>query len=157
MWIVAKIKKNNFTIFAKKLEEKLSNINFYFPKIKGKKLNKNLLGNYVFCFHKSFEKENFQNSLIYTKGLDYFLNNDNSNQIEIKDFINFCKEHEDENGFIKNSFFKHRINSKGKFTYGPFINSLFKVLEFKKNKLVVEIGNFKVNISDNESALYQPS
>ena len=54
-------------------------------------------------------------------------------------------------------FFKHRINSKGKFTYGPFINSLFKVLEFKKNKLVVEIGNFKVNISDNESALYQPS
>ena len=52
MWIVAKIKNNNFNIFSKNLKEKLNEVNFYFPKIKEKIINKNLLGNYVFCYHK---------------------------------------------------------------------------------------------------------
>ena len=157
MWIVAKIKKDNFKIFKSKLLEKLSNINFYFPKIKGKTKDKNLLGNYIFCYHDSFIKENLRNSFNYTRGLEYFLNGSSSDQKELDNFINYCKKHEDNHGFIKNSFFKNRIDSNGRFTYGPFINSLFKIVGFKKNKLVVEIGNFKVNISDNESAIYQPS
>ena len=157
MWIVAKIKKDNLKIFKNKIMERLSNIILYYPKIKGKIKDKNLLGNYIFCYHKSFKKENLRNSFNYTKGLEYFLSGNSFNQKELNAFINYCKNHEDSNGFIKNSFFKNKIDSNGKFTYGPFINSLFKVVEFKKNKLVVEIGNFKVNISDNESALYQPS
>ena len=144
MWIVAKIKKDNLKIFKSKLLKKLSNINFYFPKIKGKTKNKNLLGNYIFCYHDSFIKENLRNSLNYTRGLEYFLNGSSSDQKELDNFINY-------------SFFKNRIDSNGRFTYGPFVNSLFKIVGFRKNKLVVEIGNFKVNISDNESAIYQPS
>ena len=38
-----------------------------------------------------------------------------------------------------------------------FINSLFEVLKIDKSKLLVQIGNLRVNISDNEKALYQPS
>ncbi len=157
MWVVAKIKNNNFNIFSQNLSEKLNGVNFYFPKIKEKNLNKNLLGNYVFCNHKLFREKNLKLSLNYTKGLEYFLNCDFTNQQEITKFISYCKSHEDQNGFIKNSFFKEKLSRNGKFICGPFINSLFKVLKIEKNKLLVQIGNLRVNISDNEKALYQPS
>tara|TARA_B100001989_G_C24482419_1_gene435164 strand:- start:516 stop:989 length:474 start_codon:yes stop_codon:yes gene_type:complete len=157
MWIVAKIKNNNFNIFSQNLSEKLKGVSFYFPKIKEKDLNKNLLGNYVFCNHKLFSDRNFKLSLNYTKGLEYFLNYDFTNQKEIIKFISYCKYHEDQNGFIKNSFFKEKLIKNGKFICGPFINNLFKVLKIEKNKLFVQIGNLRVNISDNEKALYQPS
>ena len=58
---------------------------------------------------------------------------------------------------IKNSFFKEKLIKNGKFICGPFINSLFEVLKIEKGKLLVQIGNLRVNISDNEKALYQPS
>ena len=48
MWIVAKLKIKILN-FSKNLKEKLNGVIFYFPKIKEKDLNKNLLGNYVFC------------------------------------------------------------------------------------------------------------
>ena len=157
MWIVAKIKNKNFKIFSKNLKEKLNGVIFYFPKIKEKDLNKNLLGNYVFCHHKLFSDTNFKLSLNYTKGLEYFLNCDFTNQQEITKFISYCKHHEDQGGFIKNSFFKEKLIKNGKFICGPFINSLFEVLKIEKGKLLVQIGNLRVNISDNEKALYQPS
>ena len=68
MWIIAKVKKKNFEIFKKELEEKLkSKVTFYFPKvlIKKKTLSgsiktniKNLLGTYIFCYLQNLETKN---------------------------------------------------------------------------------------------------
>ena len=65
MWIVAKIKNNNFKIFEKEFSKKFINekIVFYYPKIKsnsysnGKKIEKHisLLENYVFCKCEKFQ------------------------------------------------------------------------------------------------------
>ena len=61
MWVVAKIKFNEFDIFKKELEKKLETKPlFYNPKIqveknqksKIKKCSKSILENYIFCFHK---------------------------------------------------------------------------------------------------------
>ena len=49
-------------------------------------------------------------------------------QIEISNFINYCKLHEDQNRFIQNSFFKESLKSKGKITNGRFSNYIFDIL-----------------------------
>ena len=67
--------KNKILKFFSKFERKLNGVIFTFQN-KGKDLNKNLLGNYVFCHHKLFSDTNFKLSLNYTKGLEYFLNCD---------------------------------------------------------------------------------
>ena len=155
MWLIAKIKQKNIGIFSNEMKKKLKGLNLYFPKIKNNLKSKNLLGNYIFCYHSyfsnTFEKEKYKN----TKGLEYFLNTIDRNQKEIKKFVDNCKKHEDEDGYIKNSFFKNNLNENGKFTYGPFINYLFKTIRKDKNDIIVKIGNFKLKISDNEKALYQ--
>ena len=56
--------------------------------------------------------------------------------------------HEDENGFIKNSFFKNSINEKGKFLNGPLSNYIFSLIKKEKNKIKVLIGEVKISISD---------
>ena len=52
-----------------------------------------------------------------------------TNQISIKRFINFCKNHEDEYGNITNSFFRKVILNQGKFISGPFSNYLFDLIK----------------------------
>lgn len=165
MWIVAKIKNNNSEIFKNELSKKTSkkDIIFYEPKYtyelysKGKKIEKtkSLLENYIFCKHECFLNLS-TNSLKFIKGLQFFLDGNFSSQKEINNFIKICKLHEDENGLIKNSFFKRFLTYKGKFVSGPFRNLIFDLIKKNNNDLKISIGNFLVTVSDKFKYIYRP-
>ena len=157
MWIVAKIKKNNLNLFCSELIKKLPDIKYYFPKISRKSgENKNLLINYVFCFHASFKKQSSLDINKTTKGLECFLGTSVKDQEDIKRFINFCKNHEDEYGNITNSFFRKVILNQGKFISGPFSNYLFDLIKKDKEKISILIGDIPITVSNKSKHLYQP-
>ncbi len=158
MWIVAKIKKNNLNLFCSELQKKISDIEYYFPKIIRKsKKKRNLLINYVFCFHSSFQKKSLLDINKTTKGLEYFLETNTNDQEDIKKFINFCKKHEDEYGSITNSFFKKIILNQGKFITGPFSNYLFNLIKKDKKKISILVGDMSIIVSNKSKNLYQPA
>ena len=83
MWTIIKFDKKKLELLKKDFKEKLGeDFTIYKPKLAFKKyknnklINKefNLLGDYLFCFHKKFEDSKVINSLVYTRGLKYFLN-----------------------------------------------------------------------------------
>ena len=165
MWIVAKVKNNEFRVFEKDLIGKLgSSIEFYYPKIeynkcfknKIQRLEKYALGNYVFCYNKNFNNSFFLNKFKFTKGLEYFLNGYYQNQNEIIKFIKYCKSLENKKGFLTQAFFKSLINKKGKFISGPFTNMMFEIIEKQKNKMKIIVDNVVMTISDNNNYLYRP-
>ena len=165
MWVVAKIKKNEINVFKKKLNEKFNNeIEFYYPKIQAHKYEKNklkkveklILENYIFCYHKKFEDLKSIYEVKFVKGLDYFLNGYLKNQEQVIKFINFCKKSENKDGYLTLSFFKSIISKKAEFISGPFTNMVFEILERQKNKMKILIGNMVTTISDNNNYLYRP-
>ncbi len=164
MWIVAKVKTKELNIFKVKLVEKLGkDIKFYHPKIEYSKYIKDkvkrkelpILENYIFCFHTKFNESNFLSTISFVKGLQYFLKGHEFAQTEIIKFINYCKTFENENGYLKQSFFKTTIIKKGRFISGPFANMIFEILERQKNKLKILVGNIVTTISDNKNCIYR--
>ena len=156
MWIVAKIDtKKIFTLKNEFFQKLGSNVKFYVPKLRLKKFMNSkiqikenyLLGNYVLCFHKDFEKRSVLTSLKYCKGLKYFLNDLYSSQKEILNFIYKCKENEDKNGFLKQSFFDFKNNDKYEFISGPFTNLIFTLLSQNKIYINASIGKYKISVS----------
>ena len=92
MWIVAKIKTEQSSIFKQQLKSKLDDqVVYYEAKIfherKNLKIEKNILGNYIFCFHKKFQDNRNLTKIRYTKGLKYFLSGYQITQSEIQTFI----------------------------------------------------------------------
>ena len=165
MWVVAKIKSNEFDMFKKELEKKLQTKPlFYNPKIqieknqksKIKKFSRSILENYIFCFNKSFNDTKFTQQLKFVKGLRFFLNGYNLNQKEIVDFINYCKSFENNEGFIKALFFKRIISKKAKFISGPFTNMFFDIIEKQKNKLKIIVGGIVTTVPYDKNYLYRP-
>ena len=166
MWLVAKYNKNNLNILRKNLKDKLDeNIKFYNPKIHYQKIiknkirsyEKNILVNYVLCYHDNFKKKSFLNYLSSTKGLDYFLPNFETNQKNLIDFINNCKNNEDERGFIKQCFFSSDNLKRIKFLQGPFAGQIFKVISQQKGNINILVGNITTSISSKASLLYLPN
>ena len=109
MWIIAKVKLKECFMFKKNLKEAVGEqLAFYQPKILQKKfttknkLKKNIskfvLGSYIFCKSDKFFDKKFVKGLAYVQGLKYFLSDCQSNQKEISDFIDRCKNNEDCNG-----------------------------------------------------------
>ena len=165
MWIVAKVKSKELNIFKIKLLEKLGEgIKFYHPKIeyhkyfrdKLKRMELPILENYIFCYHEKFNKSDFLSTIRFIKGLEYFLKGHQAAQKEIIKFINYCKDYENEKGYIKQTFFKTKIIKKGKFISGPFSNMIFEILEKQKNKLKILVGNIVTTISDSKNYIYRP-
>ena len=164
MWVILKFDKKNLSLLKKDFLKNLGNdVKFYTPKLKLQKKIKNklqniesfLLGDYLLCFHKSFENKDIINSLKYTKGLKYFLNNFKETQEEIKNFIKKWKSNEDEHGFIKQCFFEFKENGIFQFLTGPFINSKFKIVDRQNSKLKILIGRFTTTVSK-ENYLFRP-
>ena len=154
MWIVTLA--NNSEFLKKELLKKISNLKIYFPKGKSKKnKSKNILGNYLFCYSETFKTNN---NLIYNlknlKGLKKILFADKISQKEISNFVDHCKSHEDDNGFIKNSFFKDSLVFKGKIENGPFSNYIFNIISKDKKRIKATIGDIKFSISDNSKFFY---
>ena len=165
MWIVAKVKSRELNIFKENLVKKFGiDTKFYSPKIeyhkyfknKLKKIEKSILENYVFCYHKQFDKNENINKVKFMKGLDYFLCGYGRDQSEIIKFIKYCKDNENREGYIMPAFFKSMIIKKAKFISGPFTNMIFEVLGKEKNKLKILIGNIVTTIPDKQNYLYRP-
>ncbi len=160
MWAVLKIDKNCSSFLKKEFREKLgNNVKFYAPKLKLKKfyskrsLTKevSLLGDYLLCFHKSFKEKSIVNTLKYCKGLKYFLTDFINSQEDIVKFVNKCKIHEDNDGFLKPTFFEIKKNLKYEFTSGPFTNLVFSILYENKLSIKALIGNYKITVSKEQN------
>ena len=96
MWVVIKYKSKEFNLLKKNLIDNLENKPlFYIPQIKNKKkvknkllsFEKNILENYLICFHKSFSDINLTSKLRYLRGISYFLSGYKNSQKEIINFI----------------------------------------------------------------------
>ncbi len=164
MWTIIKINKKNLSLLKKDFLVKLGNdVKFFIPKLKLNIFNKSklltkesfLLGDYILCFHKDFEKKSILSSLKYTRGLKYFLTDFLSAQDEIEKFILKCKENEDEKGFIKSSFFDFRKCKNYEFISGPFTRMIFSIINENKINLKVLIGNRMATVSK-ERNLFRP-
>ena len=164
MWTVIKIDKKKISLLKQEIIEKIGkDVKFYAPKLKLKKYVKSrilikenyLLGDYLLCFHKEFNKDSVLMLLKYCKGLKYLLNNFSSCQKEIEHFIFKCKENEDFDGYIKQSFFSFKNKGKFEFISGPFTNLIFSILEENKNSIKALIGNYKLSVSKEEN-LFRP-
>ncbi len=164
MWAIIKIEKGKLATIKKEFFSKLGNdVKFYIPKMKLNKFCKTkvltkesyLLGDYLLCFHKDLSKSSVINYLKYCKGLKYFLKNFQSSQNEIEKFISKCRENEDKDGYIKQTFFNLKINCKFEFISGPFTNLIFSILY--ENKFYVEalMGKYKLTVSKQKN-LFRP-
>ena len=165
MWIVLKYKKNEFGFLKKDLKKSLGDLpQIFCPKFKYKKLvknklhllEKNILDDYLICYHEKFQNVNTLTTLKNLRGLKYFLTNSKINQREIINFINFCKKNQDSDGYIKQSFFEFSNMKKGIFLSGPFTNTIFNVVEKQKDKLKILIGKITTTITKNSDYLYRP-
>ena len=159
MWTIIKFDKKNLSLLKEDLNKKLGkDYKIYIPKIRTQRFVNNkliykdveLLGDYLFCFHKSFNKRQTISSLKFSRGLKYFLEGFNECQKEISIFINKCKSSESDKGFLSKNFFDLNLNKKYKFSSGPFTNMIFKIIDLQRNKIKVLVGNLKTTIDRNE-------
>ncbi len=158
MWVVCKYKRSELNLLKINLKKSLDrNIKFYIPKIKYKKIFKNkikfteenILEEYMFCYHPIFSNKKILNLLSFTKGLKYFLTN-NWNQIEIKNFLEYCKKFENKEGYLTQKFFYNENMIKAKFLDGPFANMMFEIISRNKNKIRISLGKIETTISTNK-------
>ncbi len=159
MWTVVKFDKKNFHLLKEDFKKKIgTEYIIYRPKIliqknkKNKLINEefNLLGDYLFCYHKNFNNSETINKLKFTRGLKYFLHGFIQSQKEIKKFIQKCKNYENNEGYLMQNFFELYTNSKYKFTSGPFVEMIFKIINLQKNKINILLGNMKTTIKKDE-------
>ena len=138
MWTILKFEKKYLGLLKKDLSNKLGDeVKFYLPKLKFQKFKKNklynsemlLLGDYLFCYHSGFRNNKIINALKYCRGLKYFLSNCFNSQRSIDEFIKKCLNHEDDQGYIRQSFFE--FNSNEEFT---------RVLGFDMNGTSIPAG-----------------
>tara|TARA_B100001123_G_scaffold83785_1_gene95805 strand:+ start:33 stop:530 length:498 start_codon:yes stop_codon:yes gene_type:complete len=164
MWAILKFDKKKLAFLEKEFSKKLGKDyiiyipKLFFQKYKNNKLiNKefNLLGDYLFCFHKNLRYDRTVNSLGYTRGVKYFLNGFARSQKEIQKFVNKCKESENKRGHLSQDFFEININSRYKFSTGPFTNMIFKIIELQRNKINILMGDIKTTIKKKEF-LFRP-
>lgn len=156
MWLVIKYKKNQLEALKKSVSSLIGEKpEFYIPKIKINKIlkgkivenKKNLLNKYIFCRHKKFGEFNFINLLNYAKGIQLVLKGLLENQKKIIDFINFCRSHENEDGFIKQSFFNNLNKNQIQFQSGPFSKEIFEVIEEENKEIKILKNNLKIKVS----------
>ena len=136
MWIIIKYKKNELILLSKELRNKIGlDCKIYLPKFSAKKFKNNklinyeinLLGDYAFFFHKSFEYKESFSKIKFVKGLKYILQNFHQSQNEIKMFINKCKEFENGNGYLSKNFFDLEIKKNINFLLDHLQTRFFKL------------------------------
>jgi len=166
MWIVIKYKKKEFNFLKKDFRKILGDLPLIFkPKIKYEKfiknklhlLEKDILGDYLICYHKKFQEVGMLPILRNLRGLKYFLIDSKINQKEILNFIDYCKKNEDVDGYLKQSFFDFSNIEKGIFLSGPFTNMIFNVIENQGHYLKVLVGKITTTITKNSNYLYRPA
>ena len=159
MWAIIKFDRKNLNLMIEDFKKKLGNdFVIYRPKILIQKYKNNklvnkefyLLNDYLFCFHKDFEKKCTLERLKFSKGLKYFLDGFFESQKDIKFFIERCKNLEDEKGYVSENLFGLDKNLSYKFSSGPFAEKIFKIINFEKNRINILIGGLKTTINRKE-------
>ena len=159
MWTIIKFDKKKIGSFNQDLKLKLGNdYKIYHPKLLIEKFQKNkiikkefsLLGDYIFCFHNKFCNKEVIDQIRYFKGVKHLLEGFNNSQEEISKFIAKCKEIENKEGYITENIFKIEINKFYKFSSGPFTDKIFQLINLRKNKLSIVMGNIKTIINKKE-------
>ena len=159
MWAVIKFDRKNFHLLKEDFFKKIGKeFIIYRPKILVQKYKNNklvnkeidVLGDYLFCFHKNFCKKSTINQLKFSRGLKYFLDGFTELQEDVQNFVEKCKNLEDGKGYISEGLFEININSNYKFSSGPFAEKIFKIINLKKNKINILIGNLKTTINKKE-------
>ena len=74
---------------------------------------------------------------------------------DIKKFIETCKDFENKRGYVNFSFLNVIKNNKYKFTSGPFVNKIFEVVSFQKNKIDILIGKIRTTLARKEFSFRQ--
>jgi transcription antitermination factor NusG len=156
MWEINKVDKKKIDILKKEFSKKLDKeIIFYQPKIKIEKYRKNklenkvvnILGDYIFCYHKILEDQKIIDGLQYCIGVKYFLRGCKQFQKDIEKFINKFKSFENEEGYVSKSFFEINKNTYYRFSSGPFTQQVFKIIEIQKDKINILLGKVKTTIN----------
>ena len=57
-----------------------------------------------------------------------------------------CKNHEEKNNILSQSFFDELVNLKAKFITGPFKSFAFEIINKNKNYFITKINNFKIKV-----------
>ena len=165
MWIVFKYKRREFSLLKQDFRKILGDLPLIFrPKFKYQKLvkqkikflEKDILDDYLICYHEKFQNINMLTILKNSKGLKYFLADSKTNQREIISFIDYCKKNQDLDGYIKQSFFEFQNMKRGMFLSGPFTNMIFSVIENQRNNFKVLIGKATMTITKNSNYLFRP-
>lgn len=155
MWIVAKYNTKELGLLKRDFKKSLGDsVRFYIPKIKYQKKIKNklkycekfILEGYLFCYDFKFQNQTILNSLKYTKGLKYFLQNSKNDQKQITSFLDYCKKFENKEGYITQGFFNDKNIKKVKFLEGPFANMVFDIISKNKDNLRILIGSIETII-----------
>ncbi|MDC0529777.1 hypothetical protein OAN91_00470 [Pelagibacteraceae bacterium] len=155
MWTIIKFDKKKLSLLKKDFSEKLGkdfiiyNPKVFLQKYKNNKLiNKefDVLGDYLLCFHKNFKDKNTLNNLKFCRGLKYFLEGFIQSQTDIEKFVNKCKSSENKDGYLSQNFYQLKINGQYKFSSGPFVEKIFKIINLHKNKIDIFMGNIKTTI-----------
>ena len=101
MWIVFKYKRKEFGLLRQDFRKILGDMPLFFrPRYKYQKLVKNkvqflekdILDDYLICYHEKFKNTKLLSFLRNLRGLKYFLTNSSTNQREIESFIDHCKK-----------------------------------------------------------------
>ena len=159
MWSVIKFDKKSFHLLKNDLKKKIGeDCIFYRPKVLIQKYRNNklikkeieIMGDYLFCFHKKFERKETIENLKFTRGLKYFLDGFLQFQEDILLFVQKCKKLEDVNGYVSENLYEININSNYIFTTGPFAEKIFKIISLQKNKINILMGNLKTTVSKKE-------
>ena len=76
-------------------------------------------------------------------------------QRDINNFVQNCKDSENDKGYITQNLFEIRINSTYKFMSGPFVEKIFQIINYQKGKLKILIGNLHTTIKP-KKYLFRP-
>ena len=71
----------------------------------------------------------------------------------IVDSVQKCKSNENEEGFLKQTFFGFDLKKTMKFLNGPFSNMIFKIIEVQKSKIQILLDGKKTTIRKNNYLL----
>jgi len=165
MWIVLKYKRKEYGLLKQDFRKILGDLPLFFrPKYEYQKLVKNkvqflekdILDDYLICYHEKFQNINMLTILKNSRGLKYFLADSKADQREIINFIDYCKKNQDLDGYIKQSFFEFQNMKRGMFLSGPFTNMIFNVIANQRNKLKILIGKVTTTITKNSNYLFRP-
>ena len=159
MWIIIKFDKKKLNLLKEDFKKKLGDKPIiYEPKVlinvfkNCKRTSKelNVLGDYLFCYHKKFEDKTSLNKVKFSRGLKYFLEVSSKSQNEIESFILKLKKLEDNDGLIKKNIHELIEDKNYKFISGPFTNQIFSIIRLQRRNMEVLIGNLKTKIKKNK-------